>query len=679
MAYIISRGEYYSDEYHDPFCDQCFDEKGFNIKVYGYCKECCEFLCADCHIVHCRLQGVGSHTMLKGADMPQSEAAKPTKYTFCSMHPEQLEDRFCAVHNTLVCTLCHLSDHQNCSVGSVEDTCKYIPTTEIYTLYDTLYSLKESLHWNITSIYAQTRKLEEQRDSMIKNAQRILDDVIAKAHALYREMTDTIEASYRAQLALLSDNKRILSSIIERLENSLACTEPLKDKVIDTKVFLKAQNTVTIANRCIKDLKDVNQTLSFNSLSLVPGKAVEHFLSSSSTLASVSKSKERADVYLTFPDIMFPECPLQPSSITEEKTVPSQQSKTSFVEKDSQPRCSRQNPVENDSQAQSSRQSQSQPGTSRQNPVEKNSQSRSSRQNPVENDSQSGSSLQSRGKSANQLGLSLPAVYTAESGTCNIRIAGDKKICWITGMGMTKRGEILIADRNNDMVKLFANDMEFMSSVFMPEKPWDVAVINNEEAVVSTDKKSLVILDTSSGQLYVNRTISLFYCVRGVTSYNDKLVITSNTNPHSVKLIDMDGRVCWSVSSDINGLKLFKRPEYVSSHIKGRPYIIVTDCGNKTLIFLNGKTGDVISKRQLNWKGPCGVTTDNTGQVYVCYCLTHEIAVLNGNLTKENILMSRSDGLSDHPQAIVYDDTKCQLIVSYNNENNLLSFHKAWY
>ena len=101
----------------------------------------------------------------------------------------------------------------------------------------------------------------------------------------------------------------------------------------------------------------------------------------------------------------------------------------------------------------------------------------------------------------------------------------------------------------------------------------------------------------------------------------------------------------------------------------GSAAVIVSDNGNThTLTVLNADTGDVTARRQVKgWfqgKCPRGVTTDTTGNIYVCYRQTDEVAVLTKDLSQENILLSKRDGLSSRPRAIVYNSVDHQLLVS---------------
>ena len=251
----------------------------------------------------------------------------------------------------------------------------------------------------------------------------------------------------------------------------------------------------------------------------------------------------------------------------------------------------------------------------------------------------------------------------------NIKLSDDKNDCWIIGMAITNDGRRLLVDNNNNKVKLFSQDMKLLSSLSLSE-PRGIAVISDKEAVVTTGNKSLVLLGISGSKMSINDTTSVSYDIQCISKYGEKLAVTSHSpNPPSVKLIDKTGRVYWSVSSDDQGHSLFSNPLYVTSDIE-RNTVTVTDCENNTLTVLNGDTGDVI-KRSVNDASPRGVTTGPSGNIYVYYYFTQEVAELTGDLAEERILLSQQDGLCDRPWSIAYDKSCGQLITSYRFHNSV--------
>ena len=280
----------------------------------------------------------------------------------------------------------------------------------------------------------------------------------------------------------------------------------------------------------------------------------------------------------------------------------------------------------------------------------------------------------------------LSQIKAKELASCNVKLNDDKSDCHITGIAITNDGRRLLTDYRNKKIKMFSRDMKSLCSLSMSTSPWDIAVTGDREAVVSCDQAKLLTLDISDRMMSIKRTVELPfavwaiapYQVDGIAPYQDKLLVTAlspPTSPSSVKLIDLTGRVYWSTPTHQQGRPLFSRPEYVTCYDdRGSTAVIVSDFGNDTLTVLNADTGYVITRRQVEEKGPRGVTTDTAGNIYVCYWLTNEVAVLSKDLSQGNVIVSKRGGLSDLPQAILYDAVDHQLLVSNEHDSLIACF-----
>ena len=596
-----------SDEFIDPFCDTCFEGKGLNVKVYGYCIDCFQFMCSDCHLVHSKFPVAREHTVLRGSNMPQCQADKPPKFEYCAIHPKLLKNEFCSEHKSLICSSCSSTSHNKCFVGSVHKVCKTVNISEIDLLYNDVKIGQDQARSVISLLETNMKNLAEQKKTVLKEARTIHDQIISKINKLFKDMQSNIETLYQSQEAEITQQQERIDVLVKRFESVLTEAEKIKGKPIDTKLFLKIQDIVTDARQITDEFRAINESLRLLSLSFKPDKAVQDFLLPSVTFGSVSTSEAKYDRDIVVKDVVFP--------------------------------CSQYKPPK-------------------------------AAMGPPQQTTPPGLSGQQKLTGASQaMGQVVPLskIKASKKYTHSVKLKDDESLCDVTGLAITKDRKRILVDINNSKVKMFSHDMKYLSSVSVADRPWDIAVITDKEAIVTTNNKSLVTLDISGSQLSIKTATRLSYDVFGISSCNDKLVVTSpNSNPASVKLIDQTGRVYWSVSSDQQRQPLFSMPLYVRSPGGGRSStVIVTDCDKNTLTLLNGDTGEVITRRQLKErKEPRGVTTDATGNVYVCYFWTDVIAVLSGDLAEEKTLLSRLDGLSGKPQAIVYDDEH-QLIVSY--------------
>ena len=594
-----------SDEYVDPYCDICFETKGLNVKVYGYCKDCFQFLCSDCHVFHGNFQVAKNHVILRGFSMPQSQADKPPKFPNCDDHPALVKDRFCCEHKSMVCSSCS-SNHINCTVQRIEDVCENIRSSETDSLYDRIKDLKENVRSFGSSVERNIKKVQEKRKCMLEEAQQLYDHFISKINKLYQDMEADIEANCQSQILLMSQHQEEINAMIAKLESSMADIEKFQGKSIDTKLFLKIQENVSDINQITGEFRSLNQSLPFPDLSFIPSKTIQELLSTSFALGAVSKAHTQRDTNIMGGDILFPSDRHPPNGAGK---VPQQQSGANV-----------------------------------------------------------------RGAVRLQSGP-VTQIKAAKQGDYKVKLKHDKNNCDIKGIAITEDGRMLMADYFNYKVKLFSPGMKFLSSVSVPDNPWDIAVISNSEAAATTINKSLVLLDISGSQLQIKTTTKVPYNISGITKYKSKLFISSTGHFPSVKLIDLTGKVYWSVSSDQQGQSLFKSPRYLTSRDDGRSCtVIVTDWANSTLTLLNGETGGFITRCQLQEKRPSGVTTDTAGNVYVCYYWAGEVTVLSGDLSEAKILLSTLDGLSGIPQAIVNDDKTQRLFISYPGKDIVGSF-----
>ena len=591
MAYSLDLSPDTSDNWNDPFCDTCYEVDNLNIKAASFCDDCVQFMCNKCYKFHEMLNATRGHVVKTGTAMPRSQADKPPKFSKCDEHPKHVKNPFCSVHKQLICPLCSPFYHKNCSTGTVEDVSKSIPSSETNALYDTINEIKIDIESSLSAVDSNIDNLNDQKRSMFKQIQELYDKMISKAKKWFDDAQSEIGTHYQSQLLVLKQNHTQLNNVVSRIESYLGQIDTLRSTSIDTKLFLRIQDT-------LGDMKqyqdDLNTPIYRCQLSFVPSKQIQYFLSSSYTIGSVKLDKSESEI--TIPEIQFPVSSTQLPHTGPAKRFPAAAGK-----------------------------------------------SQSTTQSVV-----------------------LTQLKGHKLGSYKVKLTDDRGKCHITGMAITNDGRRLLVDNNNNKVKLLSLwDMNLLSSLSLSDIPSDIAVLSDQEAVVTTDNESLVLLDISARHMSINTTTRVSYDVCGISKYGEKLVVTSySPMPASVKLIDKTGRVYWSMRTDVQGQALFSNPQFVTSDIE-RSTITVTDFWTNTLTVLNGDTGAVIKRRNVKDKSPGGVTTGPSGNIYVCYDGTREVAELTGDLSEERIILSKQDGLGDSLQAISYDKSCRQLITSY--------------
>lgn len=287
----------------------------------------------------------------------------------------------------------------------------------------------------------------------------------------------------------------------------------------------------------------------------------------------------------------------------------------------------------------------------------------------------------------------ISQIKVKERTTLDTVLKADKHTCKIVGMSITRDGRAILADLNNNKLKMFSNNKNrFLASVDIPLGPFSVAIINDITAVVSAqDKKIHFVEIPSSGDLRIIGTLKLDYKIIGLTSCNSNLVVTTVKEPRGVKMIDWSGKEVWSVALDKQGNKLFEAPEYLTSFGTHRDQVIVSDYRRETLTLIAGKDGDVLKIIDVAGNGPEGLTVDHSGVLYVSYYDKSEVCAFSPDLMQTAVVLSHANWLKrfmqtfspfpllncrDWPVDVAYNNVTGELYVCYDNHSNVIEHYK---
>ena len=247
---------------------------------------------------------------------------------------------------------------------------------------------------------------------------------------------------------------------------------------------------------------------------------------------------------------------------------------------------------------------------------------------------------------------SFGQIKARQKGTYNVRTKADWGTCFITGVAITSCGQKLFVDYINKKVKLFSQDMRFLSSVQV-RHGYDITMLNDMEAVVIIGR-SLVFLEVANENLRIKETINVSFDGFGITHSKDNVICTDRQQLHA---IDRQGS-----EQLLGGQSSFRYSRYVCSNSDGR-WIAAADGGKNTVTVLDANNGAVITSRKLEkttGRSYLGVAVDTSDNIYVCG--DKQIIVMSGDLKNERVLLNMCD---NEPQAIAYDETKHQLIISH--------------
>ena len=501
-------------------------------------------------------------------------------------------------HGTLICSACCSTSHSKCDTKSVPDACQYIQQNEVDKLCDVNKAYKAQLLKFLSTVDKHGEKLTEQKKAMLKDAQTAYDKILAEIKRSYHNIKTVIEAESNSQEATVSQTKKEIKARISQVDAEINFTNKVRGGPINVKTFLTLQESINNTRENAAVIESLKYSLNLTSLSFEPSKDIQKLISQSVNFGCLNKSPINVDVNVSVPDIKFP---------------------------------------------MSVKVSAGAVGTTQ------------GRSGPAAHHGAVGTyKQQGRPVPATQQ-ASLGQTQATSIGTFKVKTKEDKKSC-ITGIAVTPSGQRPLVDYGNRKVKLFSQDMRFLSSVTVPGVPCDITMVNVREAVV-TGERSLVCLEVTYRQLRIKHTITSQISGYGITYSKDKLIVTDHTTIHA---LDLRGTELWSV-----GQSLFDNALYVCSNSDGR-WVVVTDYGKNTVTLLDVNNGAVITRRQLeNRVGSLGVSVDTADNIYVC--AGPNIVVLSGDLKNEHVLYNMGG------QAIAYDDKKHQLIIAHGSYQDSVS------
>ena len=251
--------------------------------------------------------------------------------------------------------------------------------------------------------------------------------------------------------------------------------------------------------------------------------------------------------------------------------------------------------------------------------------------------------------------------------------------CSVNAIACQGNGNVLVLDRPNAKLMIFAPDGNVLSVKWLIRSVWDICVIDMITAALTYRwSKTMKFVDISDpSNIRLQRSVCFSDYIFGVQTCNDSLIVSASKShgalyhffyprgmPDIVRMVSLDGDILWSVDTYQQGLKLFQMVSSINTDAtyEGHTSIIfLTDCRKETIIALGADSGEIIKIKEMHGKGPRGITVDNRGYVYVCCSKTKEIVVLTRDLLASRMVISNCPTA---PEAIEYNQIRNELIVS---------------
>ena len=248
--------------------------------------------------------------------------------------------------------------------------------------------------------------------------------------------------------------------------------------------------------------------------------------------------------------------------------------------------------------------------------------------------------------------LGLQATYFT---SVDIRQSGDQTVPTITGATFLHNGDLLIVDSNNSKLTLLDTTLKVKNSTKCIEEPWDIAVISDQEVVLSACQT--LQFYRVSPRLQFIRNIELDCW--SVAVAKDSIYVSRSTP--EILVLDTNGNRLRSIAPAQTRIS-FRELSYIALNPSGNK-LYYSDCNGSQLICLTTDGKHIYTYTDPDLKSPRGLIVDDDDNVLIAGEDSNNIHVVRADGTKHNVLVTSSDSIQT-PVGMAYNSTTNMLVVS---------------
>nr|XP_006823187.1 PREDICTED: tripartite motif-containing protein 2-like [Saccoglossus kowalevskii] len=187
------------------------------------------------------------------------------------------------------------------------------------------------------------------------------------------------------------------------------------------------------------------------------------------------------------------------------------------------------------------------------------------------------------------------------------------------GVKVGPTGDILVADRNNGLVKVFTLHGRYVNKITVSEDPIDMAVLEEDVIAISDHKKKTVLVCTKGSQVLREIGMGLLVAPLGIASKH-KLLYVADSGDSNIKVFTFSGEHVRTIGSVGKGQGELLVPWFIA--INKKDQVIVADALNNAVkvytlegefLFQFGKFGT----REGQLINPRGVAVDKKNNIFV--------------------------------------------------------------
>ena len=256
----------------------------------------------------------------------------------------------------------------------------------------------------------------------------------------------------------------------------------------------------------------------------------------------------------------------------------------------------------------------------------------------------------------------------------NIKVQSDFNDAWISGSAFLPSGELILCDHINKKLKLLDKNLQMKESIDLPEKPWDVAPVNQHQVIVTFPFQQYLQFIQVTPSLALGRTVDLGIQCKGVTVSRESIYISfSGSGEDKIGIYDLTGKKKRIIGlyNDKDGKVLIHWLYYIA--VSNDEKLFVSGGTSIPTVYCLESSGNVLyTVSNPLFKDCRGISVDDYENLLVCDWYSHKVFLITKDGKEVREFLTEKDGVR-RPRTVSFRRSDRTLVVG-GNHNNILVF-----
>ena len=265
-------------------------------------------------------------------------------------------------------------------------------------------------------------------------------------------------------------------------------------------------------------------------------------------------------------------------------------------------------------------------------------------------------------------------MYVTARNQVNVEVQSKTLDADITGSAFLPSGQLILCDWNIKKLKLLDENLQMKESIDVPEYPWDIAVVNQHQVIVTFRRQQYLQFIQVTPSLALGHTVDLGMECRGVTVSRECIYISfSESGEGKIGIYDVTGKKKRIIDqfNGKDGKVLIKFPYYIA--VSNDEKIFVSGVSSTPTVYCLESSGNVLyTVSNPLFKKCSGISVDENENLLVCDRNSHKVFLITKDGKEVREFLTEKDGVC-LPWTISYRRSDGTLVVG-GLDNNVLVF-----